>query len=331
MPIKLQCECGKQFQLKDDLMGKRIRCTGCQAILLVAEQAPRAEEDVYRLQDEPEPTARPRSPAPSRQRSALSYEIIGNDMQMIEFDLAPGDHVVAEAGAMTYMEDDIEFTAKMGDGSDPDQGFFGKLLSAGKRVLSGESVFMTHFTNTGLENRRLAFAAPYPGRIVPMNLKELGGELICQKGAFLCATLGTKIDIAFQKKLGAGFFGGEGFILQRLIGKGLVFVHACGAILARELGHESLRVDTGCVVAFTNDIDYDIQRAGNLKSMLFGGEGLFLAQLTGPGKVWLQSLPFSRLADRITTHAGSRGGPVRDATGLLGGLGDKLGDVLSGE
>lgn len=255
----------------------------------------------------------------------IDYQILGDDLQLVEIELDPGEVVIAEAGAMTYMEEDIVFETKMGDGSQPNQGFFGKLLGAGKRMLTGESLFLTHFTNHGVTKRRVAFGAPYPGKIIPVNLAELGEELICQKDAFLCAAFGTQLGIAFQKKLGAGFFGGEGFILQRLQGDGHAFVHACGTIIHRELRNETLRVDTGCLVAFTPEVDYDIERAGNLKSMFFGGEGLFLATLSGTGTVWLQSLPFSRLAERILAHAPGMTGGGREEGSVLGGLGRMLG------
>lgn len=253
----------------------------------------------------------------------VDYQIVGDDMQMVQVELDPGETVIAEAGAMNYMEEGIVFEAKMGDGSQPDLGVMGKIFSAGKRALTGESLFMTHFTNRGTGKRHVAFAAPYPGKILPMNLAN-GGEILCQKDSFLCAALGTEIGIAFQRKLGAGFFGGEGFILQRLRGDGMVFVHACGAIVERELKGETLRVDTGCLVAFEPGIDYDIERAGNLKSMFFAGEGLFLATLRGHGKVWLQSLPFSRLADRILAHAPQAGGSAKGEGSVLGGLGRLL-------
>ena len=233
----------------------------------------------------------------------VDYTIIGNDMQLVEIELDPGESVVAEAGAMAYMEEGIDFEAMMGDGSKPDGGgLFGKLLDAGKRALTGESIFMTHFTHRGTGKARVAFAASYPGRIVPVELGKLGGELICQKDAFLCAARGTEISIAFSQKLGAGLFGREGFILQRLRGDGLAFIHAGGAIVEKTLTGQTLRVDTGCVVGFTSGIEYDIQRAGNLKSMFLGGEGLFLTTLTGTGTVYLQSLPFSRLADRVISQ-----------------------------
>jgi uncharacterized protein (TIGR00266 family) len=254
----------------------------------------------------------------------VDYEIHGTELQLVEVELDPGETVIAEAGAMTYMEQGIEFESKMGDGSEPEQGFFGKLFSAGKRAFTGESVFMTHFTNRGSEKSRVAFAAPYPGQIVPVDLSKMGGDLICQKDSFLCAALGTKVSITFNKKIGAGFFGGEGFILQRLTGDGMAFVHAGGTIIRKELRGQKLRVDTGCLVAFTPSIQYDIERAGGLKSMVFGGEGLFLATLEGTGTVWLQSLPFSRLADRILAAAPAAGGSRVGEGSVLGGLGGLL-------
>ncbi len=255
----------------------------------------------------------------------VDYQIIGDDMQMVEIELDPDETVVAEAGAMTYMEEGISFEARMGDGSEAEQGLFGKLLGAGKRVLTGESIFMTHFTNRGRGKQHVAFAAPYPGKIIPLDLAGVpGNEILCQKDAFLCAASGTQIGIAFQRRLGTGFFGGEGFILQRLTGDGMTFMHACGTIVERSLQDETLRVDTGCLVAFEPGIEYAIERAGNLKSMFFGGEGLFLATLRGTGRVWLQSLPFSRLADRILFHAPSDGGSPKGEGSVLGGIGRML-------
>ena len=252
----------------------------------------------------------------------VDYRIIGDDMQMVQVELDPGETVIAEAGAMTYMEQGINFEARMGDGSEPEQGLFGKLLGAGKRVLTGESIFMTHFTNSGRGKQHVAFAAPYPGKIVPLDLSQIpGNEILCQKDSFLCAAYGTEVGIAFQRRLGTGFFGGEGFILQRLCGDGMGFVHASGTIIERELKGETLRVDTGCLVAFEPSVEYNIERAGNLKSMFFGGEGLFLATLQGTGKIWLQSLPFSRLADRILAHAPKAGGTQKGEGSLLGGIG----------
>ncbi len=251
----------------------------------------------------------------------LDYEVIGDDLQVVEVELDPSETVIAEAGAMNWMEDGIGFEAKMGDGSQPDQGFMGKLLNVAKRTITGESLFMTHFTNTSSIKRHVAFAAPYPGKIIPVDMSLVGGELICQKDAFLCAAFGTQVSIAFAKRLGTGFFGGEGFILQRLLGDGMVFVHAGGTIVKKTLKNEVMKIDTGCIAAFTPGLDYDIQRAGNLKSMFFGGEGLFLATLRGTGTIWLQSLPFSRLADRIIQHAPASGGSSKGEGSILGGIG----------
>ena len=256
----------------------------------------------------------------------VDYEILGHDLQMVEVELDPQETVVAEAGAMNYMEDGITFETKMGDGSDPEQGLMGKLFSAGKRMVAGESIFLTHFTNNGQGKKHVAFAAPYPGKIIAINLGEMGGEVICQKDAFLCAALGTELSVTFTKRLGTGFFGGEGFILEQLRGDGMVFMHACGTIIKKELQGEALRVDTGCLVGFSPSIDYSIERAGNLKSMFLGGEGLFLATLRGTGTVWLQSLPFSRLADRIIEHAPKLGGSDRGEGSVLGKLGNLMSD-----
>ncbi len=256
----------------------------------------------------------------------VDFDIIGDDMQMVEVELDPGETVIAEAGAMNYVEEEITFQARMGDGSQPDEGFMGKLFSAGKRMMTGESLFMTHFTNEGGQKRRVAFASPYPGKIIPVDMGAIGGEVICQKDAFLCAAMGTEISVTFNKRLGAGFFGGEGFILQRLRGDGMCFIHACGTIIRRELAGETLRVDTGCLVGFTPGVDYSIERAGSLKTMVFGGEGLFLATLNGTGTVWLQSLPFSRMADRIIASAPRAGGSSKGEGSVLGKLGNLFGD-----
>ncbi|MGB2820382.1 MAG: TIGR00266 family protein, partial [Phycisphaerae bacterium] len=233
----------------------------------------------------------------------IDYEIFGDDLQVVEVELDPGEVVIAEAGMMNYMDDGISYEARFGDGTKPEADFWGRLLDAGKRKLTGESLFLTHFTNVGSGKKRVAFAAPYPGKIVALNLGRLGGEILCQKDAFLCAAMGTEVGIAFAKRLGTGLFGGEGFILQRLRGDGLAFVHAGGTIIKRQLAGEKVFVDTGCLVAFTPGVAYDIEQAGNLKSMIFGGEGLFLATLQGTGSVWLQTLPFSRLARRIIAGA----------------------------
>jgi uncharacterized protein (TIGR00266 family) len=254
----------------------------------------------------------------------VDFEILGQDMQMVEVELDPSETVIAEAGAMNYMEDGITFEARMGDGSAANEGLLGKMLNVGKRVLTNESIFLTHFTNEARAKRRVAFAAPYPGKIVPINMAKVGGEFFCQKDAFLAAALGTEVGIAFTRRLGTGFFGGEGFILQRLRGDGMIFIHACGTVIKKKLNGDTLRVDTGCLVGFTHGVEYDIERAGSLKSMFFGGEGLFLATLSGTGTVLLQSLPFSRMADRIIAHAPRAGGTRKGEGSLLGSLGDLL-------
>jgi uncharacterized protein (TIGR00266 family) len=238
------------------------------------------------------------------QSHEIDYKIIGHDVQLVEIELDPQEVVIAEAGAMLYMEDGIDFTTRMGDGSNPSASYFDKLLSAGSRLIAGESLFLTHFTNRGWGKKHVAFSAPYPGTIIPLDLRQFGGTVIVQKDAFLCAAFGTKLSIVFNKRLGAGFFGGEGFILQQLQGDGKVFVHAGGTVIERQLNNEVLRVDTGCIVGFETSIDYDIQQAGNLRSMVFGGEGLFLATLRGTGKVWLQSMPIRKLIAQLST-----GGP----------------------
>lgn len=238
----------------------------------------------------------------------IDYRIIGSELQLVEIELDPGETVVAEAGAMTYMEEGIRFDTRMGDGSAAEEGIMGKLFSAGKRMFTGESLFTTHFSNEGSGKAHVGFSAPYPGNIVPLNMAELGERVVCQKDAFLCAALGTRIDITLNRKLGAGLFGGEGFILQKLEGDGMAFIQAGGTVITKRLQGQTLRVDTGCLVGFSGEIEYDIARAGGLKSMIFGGEGLFLATLSGHGTVWLQSLPFSRMADRILANAPRIGG-----------------------
>lgn len=230
----------------------------------------------------------------------IDYKITGHDVQLVEVELDPGETVIAEAGAMLYMEDGIDFTTRMGDGSNPSAGLFDKLLSAGSRLIAGESLFLTHFTNQGWGKKHVAFSAPYPGTIIPLNLPQFGGTVIVQKDAFLCAAYGTKLSIVFNKRLGAGFFGGEGFILQQLQGNGKAFIHAGGTVIERQLNNEVLRVDTGCVVGFETSIDFDVQQAGGLRSMVFGGEGLFVATLRGTGKVWLQSMPIRKLIAQLS-------------------------------
>jgi len=270
------------------------------------------------------PTATP-PPPPTGSRSIadeIDYEIFGEEMQFVEIELDPGESVVAEAGAMMYMHDGIEMETVFGDGSAPKGGFMDKLVGAGKRLLTGESLFMTVFTARGTGKQRIAMAAPYPGKIIPIDLAELGGTLVCQKDAFLCAAKGVSVGIAFQKKIGVALFGGEGFIMEKLEGDGLAFVHAGGTIVRRELtAGQSLRVDTGCIVALDSSVSYDIQFVGGVKSAIFGGEGFFFAQLRGPGSVWLQSLPFSRLAGRIWRSAPQTPGGSKGEGSILGQLG----------
>lgn len=255
----------------------------------------------------------------------IDFEIFGDDLQFVEVELDPGETAIAEAGAMMYMDPAIEMETIFGDGSAQSTSVMSRLFGAGKRVLVGESLFMTAFTNHGGGKAHVGFGAPYPGRIIAVHLPEVGGELLCQKQAFLCAAKGVSIDIAFQKKLGVGLFGGEGFILERLQGEGYAFLHVGGAILERELQMaETLRVDTGCLAAFEPRVSYDIQFVGGIKTALFGGEGLFFATLTGPGNVWIQSLPFSRLADRIMAAAPGRGGKRVGEGSVLGTLGGLL-------
>lgn len=246
----------------------------------------------------------------------VDFVIFGDDMQIVEIELDPNETVIAEAGAMNYMQDGITYEARMGDGTEATGGVMGKLLGAGKRVLTGESIFLTHFTNHAQEKRRAAFAAPYPGKIIPINLTDVGGELLLQKDAFLAAAFGTQIGIALTKRIGAGFFGGEGFILQRLRGNGNVFFHVGGTVIKKELKGETLRVDTGSLAAFTTTLDYTVELAGNLKSMFFGGEGLVLTTLQGHGTVWLQSLPFARMADRIIRASRVSPGGRKGESGL---------------
>src|SRR5215510_224267 len=268
------------------------------------------------------PTAAPPPPVPGRRAHEIDFRIIGSEMQFVEVELDPGESAVAEAGSMMYMTPGITMETVFGDGSQQRPGVMGALLGAGKRLITGESLFMTVFTNQGSGKQQVAFAAPYPGKILAMDLKQLGGQLICQKDSFLCAARGVSIGIAFQRKIGVGLFGGEGFIMQRLEGDGLCFVHAGGTLHPVDLqGGQTLRVDTGCLVALQPSVAYDIQYVGKIKTALFGGEGLFFATLTGPGRVWLQSLPFSRMADRIYKAAPAAGGSRVGEGSILGGLG----------
>jgi uncharacterized protein (TIGR00266 family) len=273
-------------------------------------------------------TGAPASFAGSGRRAhEVDYDIVGSEMQFVEVELDPGEGAIAEAGSMMFMTAGIQMATIFGDGSSQQGGgFMDKLLGAGKRVLTGESLFMTEFTNRGAGKQRVAFAAPYPGKIIPADLHRMGGKLICQKDAFLCAAKGVSVGIAFQKKIGVGLFGGEGFIMQSLEGDGLAFLHAGGTIVEKELGPgENLRVDTGCLVALQPSITYDVQFVGSVKSAIFGGEGFFYASVTGPGKVWLQSLPFSRLAGRIQQSLTLRGGKDEGSVlGAFGGIGGML-------
>ena len=261
----------------------------------------------------------------------VDYKIVGSEMQFVEVELDPGEAMVGEAGSLMYMEDGIGMDTVFGDGSAQQGGLFGKLLGAGKRLLTGESLFTTVYRNDAGVKRRVAFAAPYPGKIIAVDLSKIGGRLIAQKDAFLCAARGVQLGIAFQQKLSVGFFGGEGFIMQKLEGDGLAFVHSGGTVVKRELAPgELLRVDTGCLVALAGQVDFDIQYVGKIKTALFGGEGLFFAVLRGPGTVWLQSLPFSRLASRIFAAAPQTGGS-REEGSVLGGLTPGLGNIFDGD
>jgi uncharacterized protein (TIGR00266 family) len=263
----------------------------------------------------------------------VDYEIKGAEMQFVEIELDPGEAAVGEAGSMFFMDAGITMDTVFGDGGQPSGGLFGKLLSAGKRLVTGESLFTTVYTNGTSGKQRVAFGAPYPGKILPMDLRQLGGMLICQKDAFLCAARGVSLGIALQQKMSTGFFGGEGFIMQKLEGDGLAFVHAGGTVVRRELQPgQTLLVDTGCVVAYTPNVNFEIQYVGKVKTALFGGEGLFFAKLSGPGTLWLQSLPFSRLASRVFAAAPQNGG--RREESALGGLavgGGLLGGILGGD
>lgn len=256
----------------------------------------------------------------------IDYTLYGDDMQFVEIELDPGETVIAEAGAMMYMDYPIEMTSIFGDGSSSSGGgFMNKLMGAGKRIITGESLFMTAFTNEGAGKQHVSFAAPYAGKIVPLDLSEHGEKIICQKDAFLCCAKGISIGVEFQKKIGVGFFGGEGFIMQKLEGDGKAFVHASGTIIERELEPgEKIKVDTGCLVALEKTVDYNIEMVKGIKSAFFGGEGLFFAVLSGPGKVWLQSLPFSRLADRIYRNAPAAGGKSTGEGSILSALGNLL-------
>jgi uncharacterized protein (TIGR00266 family) len=305
--------CSKQYKLTQEIAGRVVRCPSCGQGF----QAPPYNEAQPQML--PEPMLRP-----ANQRSAdeIDYEIFGSECQYCEITLDPNEQVIAEAGSMMFMTGGIVMETQFGDGSGQQQGWFDKIKSAGKRVLTGESLFVTTFTNRSPSRAVVAFGSPYPGHMIPVHLDQLGGELICQKDAFLCGARGIEISIAFQKKILVGLFGGEGFIMQRLRGDGIAILHAGGTMMRRELlPGEVLRVDTGCLMAVTPSIQYDVEMVSGVKNVIFGGEGLFMATLRGPGTVWLQSLPFGRLAGRILSNAvaGKRGGA--DEGSVLGGLG----------
>lgn len=258
-----------------------------------------------------------------RSNHEIDYKVMGEEMQCVEIELDHQETVVAEPGSFMMMDDGIQMETLFGDGAQS-QGLMGKLFSAGKRLLTGENLFMTAFTNTASGKRRATFASPYPGKIIPIDLAELGGKIVCQKDSFLCAAKGVSVGIELQRKLGTGLFGGEGFIMQKLEGDGMAFVHSGGFVLERDLPPGSLlKIDTGCIVAFTRDVQYEIQFVGGIKNTVFGGEGLFFATLRGPGKVWIQSLPISRLAGRIISYGSGMGGRKEEG-GILGGLGNLL-------
>ncbi len=329
MSVVACSSCGKQYRATPELAGKRIRCKACGNVfsvpvgLFAAEpRTPDAEPTDATLSIPP--IVRRTPPQAARTSDEIDYEIFGDDMQYCEITLDPGEMVIAEAGAMMYMTSAIQMETVLGDPSQSKQGFWGKVVSAGKRAITGESIFLTTFTNAGQKREVVAFGAPYPGKIVPMHLDEMGGEIICQKDAFLCGARGIQVTIAFAKKIGVGLFGGEGFIMQKLSGDGIALVHAGGTMMHRELAAgEVLKLDTGCLMALSPSVQYDIQFVGGFKNTFFGGEGLFLATLTGPGKVWCQSLPFSRFAGRILANAPQRGGHKGEGS-LLGGLGNMM-------
>ncbi len=305
-------KCRAQYSLPPEHMGKQVRCQQCQEIFTASSS---------RAPSEPPPIM----PLGSGTRVAheIDYEIFGDDMQYVEVTLDPREAVIAEAGAMMFMTAGIQMETVFGDPNQHGSGFWNKMVSAGKRVLTGESLFVTVFSNVAARRETVAFGAPYPGRIEALHLDKLGGSIICQRDAFLCGAKGIEISIAFQKKIGVGLLGGEGFIMQKLVGDGVALIHACGTLMHRQLeSGETLRVDTGCIVALGPTVNYDIQFNNSIKSAMFGGEGLVFATLTGPGPIWLQSLPFSRLARRFATNAGGskEQGSVLNSFGGLGSM-----------
>jgi uncharacterized protein (TIGR00266 family) len=311
--------CGQQYPYNAQLEGKHVRCQSCgNAFQVRMNQSGNGGLEIIDA-----PTA-VQGRSGGKRSDVIDYEIFGEEMQFVEITLDPGEMVIAEAGSMMYMSAGIKMETVLGDPSQQNQGFFGKVLSAGKRMLTGESLFMTTFTAASQRREEVAFASPYPGKIVPLHLDQLGGEIICQKDSFLCGARGVTVSIAFQKKIGVALFGGEGFIMQRLAGDGIALVHAGGTLVEKILAPgETIKLDTGCLVALQPSVNYDIGFTGGIKNTLFGGEGLFLATLTGPGKVWLQSLPFSRLAGRVLAHAGPAGKSADEGSllNMAGGLG----------
>jgi uncharacterized protein (TIGR00266 family) len=348
MPEISCSNCNSRYRIEDQHFGKTIRCTNCGTtftatppVSLAANRPVPSADSSYTAQpyhQSPNPSPTNSSTANSQPRvyvappgkrgtaDEIDYAIYGDDTQYVEVGLDPGETVIAEAGSMMYMTSGIEMQTVFGDPSQAAGGFWNKVVAAGKRVLTGESLFMTTFTNSqGRGKETVAFAAPYMGRITPLHLDQLGGEMICQKDSFLCGAKGVQVSIALQKKIGVGLFGGEGFILQRLKGDGIALVHAGGALMQRELAPgERLKLDTGCLMAMGPTVQYDIQFVGGIKNTLFGGEGLFVATLTGPGPIWLQSLPFSRLASRIFAAAPQGGGKRSEEGSVLGGLGSMI-------
>ena len=304
--------CRSQYRLPTEHLGRQVRCQSCQEVF-VADSGRPAEM----------PPVLPLVGGTARVAHEIDYEIFGDDMQYCEITLDPREAVIAEAGAMMFMTSGIQMETVFGDPNQHGSSFWNKVKTAGKRVLTGESMFMTVFTNTAVRRETVAFAAPYPGRVEPLHLDQLGGEIICQRDAFLCGAKGIEISIAFQKKIGAGFLGGEGFIMQKLRGDGIALIHACGTMMRRQLQvGETLRVDTGCIVALGPTVNYDIQFNNSIKSALFSGEGLVFATLTGPGPIWLQSLPFGRLARRLASSSGGtkEQGSMLNSLGGIGGM-----------
>jgi uncharacterized protein (TIGR00266 family) len=311
--------CGKAYAYSPELSGKNVRCACGHTFLVRA-----AVNDGPGLEIVDAPIAASGT-STGRRSDTIDYQVFGHEMQFCEITLDPAEMVIAEAGSMMYMTSGIKMETVFGDPSQQQQGFFDKMLTAGKRMLTGESIFMTTFSNIATKREVVAFASPYPGKIVPFHLDQLGGEMICQKDAFLCGARGIQVSIAFQKKIGAALFGGEGFIMQRLTGDGIAMIHAGGTLVEKILAPgEMIKLDTGCLVALQPSVNYDIGFVGGFKNTIFGGEGLFLATLTGPGKVWLQSLPFSRLAGRVLANAGTRGKDEGSVLNSLGGLGNVL-------